>query len=97
MHNQQLSEAISGDNVGFKVKVPASDIKLGLVCGEQACDPPAECINFTVQMIIFNHPGKIHTCYQTAFDCHTAQVDRRQGKKVTEDPEWIQKYDATRR
>ena len=97
MHNQQLSEAISGDNVCFNVKVPTSDIKLGHVCGEQVCDPAAESINFTVQMIIFNHPCKIHICYQTVFDCHTAHVDRRHGKKVTEDSEWIQKYDATRR
>lgn len=105
MHHQQLPEAIPGDNVGFNVKVPASDIKRGHVCGEQARDPPAECINFTAQMIISNHPGKIHAGYQPVFDCHTAHVackfsklvqriDRRHGKKVTEDPEWIQKDDA---
>lgn len=105
MHHQQLPEAIPGDNVGFNVKVPASDIKRGHVCGEQARDPPAECVNFTAQMIISNHPGKIHAGYQPVFDCHTAHVackfaklvqriDRRHGKKVTEDPEWIQKDDA---
>jgi elongation factor 1-alpha len=56
-------------------------------------------------MIISNHPGKIHAGYQPVFDCHTAhiaakfdkliqRVDRRHGKKVTEEPEWIQKDDA---
>lgn len=105
MHHTQLPEAIPGDNVGFNVKVPASDLKRGYVCGEAARDPPAECVNFTAQMIISNHPGKIHAGYQPVFDCHTAHVackfatliqriDRRHGKKVTENPEYIQKDDA---
>jgi elongation factor 1-alpha len=56
-------------------------------------------------MIISNHPGKIHAGYQPVFDCHTAHIackfekliqrtDRRHGKKVTEEPEWIMKDDA---
>ncbi|OHT05707.1 Elongation factor 1-alpha 2 [Tritrichomonas foetus] len=105
MHHTQLPEAVPGDNVGFNVKIPVSDIKRGHVLGEQARDPPVECINFTAQMIISNHPGKIHAGYQPVFDCHTAhiackfakliqRIDRRHGKKVTEQPEWIQKDDA---
>ena len=56
-------------------------------------------------MIISNHPGKIHAGYQPVFDCHTAhiacrfdkliqRIDRRHGKKATENPEYIQKDDA---
>ncbi|OHS99766.1 Elongation factor 1-alpha [Tritrichomonas foetus] len=105
MHHTQLPEAGPGDNVGFNVKIPVSDIKRGHVLGEQARDPPVECVNFTAQLIISNHPGKIHAGYQPVFDCHTAhiackfakliqRIDRRHGKKVTEQPEWIQKDDA---
>ena len=90
MHHTQLPEAVPGDNIGFNVKIPVSDIKRGHVVGEVARDPPVECINFTAQMIISNHPGKIHAGYQPVFDC----IDRRHGKKVTEEPEWIQKDDA---
>ena len=106
MHHTQLPEAVPGDNIGFNVKnIPVSDIKRGFVVGESARDPPVACVNFTAQMIISNHPGKIHAGYQPVFDCHTAhiackfdkliqRIDRRHGKKVTENPEWIQKDDA---
>jgi elongation factor 1-alpha len=106
MHHTQLPEAIPGDNIGFNVKgVAAGDVKRGFVVGETARDPPQQCTSFTAQMIISNHPGKIHAGYQPVFDCHTAHIackfnkliqrtDRRHGKKVTEQPEWIQKDDA---
>jgi elongation factor 1-alpha len=106
MHHTQLPEAIPGDNIGFNVKgVAAGDVKRGFVVGETARDPPQQCASFTAQMIISNHPGKIHAGYQPVFDCHTAHIackfnkliqrtDRRHGKKVTEQPEWIQKDDA---
>nr|WDD38842.1 translation elongation factor 1-alpha [Spironympha kofoidi] len=106
MHHTQLAEAGPGDVIGFNVKgIPASDIKRGFVVGEVARDPPQQCVNFTAQMIISNHPGKIHAGYQPVFDCHTAhiackfatlvqRIDRRHGKKVTEAPEWVQKDDA---
>jgi elongation factor 1-alpha len=106
MHHAQLPEAVPGDNIGFNVKgVTASDIKSGFVVGETARDPPVQAVKFTAQMIITNHPGKIHAGYQPVFDCHTAHIacrfdeliqktDRRHGKKVTEAPEWVQKDDA---
>ena len=106
MHHEQLPEAGPGDNVGFNVKnVSVSDIKRGFVCGNVKENPPIECASFTAQMVISNHPGKIHAGYQPVFDCHTAhiackfdtliqRIDRRHGKKVTEEPEWIQKDDA---
>jgi len=106
MHHEAMPEAGPGNNIGFNVKnVSTSDIKRGYVCGDIKRDPPCETDNFTAQMVISNHPGKIHAGYQPVFDCHTAhiackfdtliqRIDRRQGKKVTENPEWIQKDDA---
>nr|BAM14416.1 elongation factor-1 alpha [Spirotrichonympha leidyi] len=106
MHHTQLPEAVPGDVIGFNVKgIPASDIKRGFVVGDVSRDPPKQCVSFEAQMIISNHPGKIHAGYQPVFDCHTAhiackfaklvqRIDRRHGKKVTEEPEWIQKDDA---
>jgi elongation factor 1-alpha len=106
MHHSQLAEAVPGDNVGFNVRgVGQKDVKSGYVVGETARDPPVQCVNFTAQMIISNHPGKIHAGYQPVFDCHTAhiackfdkliqRIDRRHGKKVTEEPEWIMKDDS---
>ena len=106
MHHTQLAEALPGDNVGFNVKnVPVSDIKRGYVVGDTTRDPPVQCLNFTAQMIISNHPGKIHAGYQPVFDCHTAhiackfekliqKIDRRHGKKVTEQPEFLQRDDG---
>ena len=105
MHHTQLPEAVPGDNVGFNVKVAASELKRGYVCGDQVQDPPVQCNSFTAQMVINNHPGKIHAGYQPVFDCHTAhiackfeklllRIDRRHGKKSFENPEFIQKDDA---
>jgi elongation factor 1-alpha len=75
MHHTALPEAISGDNIGFNVKgIVQSDIKREYVVGETARDPPAQCLSFTAQMIISNHPGKIHAGYQPVFDCHTAHI-----------------------
>ncbi|EAX95798.1 elongation factor 1 alpha [Trichomonas vaginalis G3] len=106
MHHESLPEALPGDNIGFNVKnVSTADVKRGYVVGDTKRDPPVECASFTAQMIISNHPGKIHAGYQPVFDCHTAhiackfdkliqRIDRRHGKKATENPEYIQKDDA---
>ena len=106
MHHEALAEALPGDNIGFNVKnVSTQDIKRGYVVGDTKRDPPCEAASFTAQMIISNHPGKIHAGYQPVFDCHTAhiacrfdkliqRIDRRHGKKTTENPEYIQKDDA---
>jgi elongation factor 1-alpha len=105
MRHTQLHEAIPGDNIGFNVKgVAAGDVKRGFVVGDTTRGPPQQCMSFVAQMIISNHPGKIHAGYQPVFDCHTAHIARksnklmqrirRRGKKVTEQPEWIQKDDA---
>nr|BAM14417.1 elongation factor-1 alpha [Holomastigotoides mirabile] len=106
MHHTALPEALPGDVIGFNIKgIAVSDVKRGFVVGEVARDPPRQAANFTAQMIISNHPGKIHAGYQPVFDCHTAhiackfetlvqRIDRRHGKKVTESPEWVMKDDA---
>jgi elongation factor 1-alpha len=106
MHHTQLPEAIPGDNISFNVKlVSAADVKRGFVVGEAVRDPQQQCTSFFAQMIISNHMGKIHAGYQPVFDCHSTHIackfnkliqrtDRRHGKKVTEEPEWIQKDDA---
>ena len=105
MHHTSIPKAVPGDNIGFNVRnVSTQDIKAGYVVGDTKRDPPAEAVSFTAQMIICNHPGKIHAGYQPLFDCHTAHVacrfekliqktDRRHGKKVIENPEYLQKDD----
>jgi elongation factor 1-alpha len=105
MHHVALPQAAPGDSIGFNVRnIAASEIQSGYVAGDVKDNPPVECISFQAQMIISDHPGQIHAGYQPVFDCHTAHVacrfdqlitriDRRHGKKVIENPEWIMKDD----
>jgi elongation factor 1-alpha len=106
MHHESLPEALPGGSIGFNVReIATSDIKRGSVVGDTKRDPPVELLSFTAQMIISNHHGKIRAGYQPVFDCHTAhiackydqllqRIDRRHGKKVAEESEWIHKDDA---
>lgn len=105
MFHHKINSAIPKNIVGICIDVPASKIICGDVCGEIERDPPVEIASFTAQMIICNHPGKIHAGYEPYFYCHSAhipccfeklvqRIDRRHGKKVFENPEWIQKDDA---
>jgi len=94
MHHEQLKEAVPGDNVGFNIKnVSVKDIRRGNVCGDSKNQPPSSCDDFTAQVIVLNHPGKICQGYTPVLDCHTAhiackfaelqdKIDRRTGKKV---------------
>jgi len=94
MHHEQLKEAVPGDNVGFNIKnVSVKDIRRGNVCGDSKNQPPSGCEDFTAQVIVLNHPGKICQGYTPVLDCHTAhiackfaelqeKIDRRTGKKV---------------
>lgn len=98
MHHESLTEALPGDNVGFNVKgVAANQIKRGFVASNAQDDPCREAVSFTGQIIIMNHPGKIHKGYTPIIDCHTCHVackfeelinrqDKRSGKVLEENP-----------
>jgi len=106
MHHESLTEALPGDNVGFNIKnVSVKDIRRGNVAGDSKNDPPAECDNFTAQVIILNHPGQIHAGYAPVLDCHTAhiackfkelitKVDRRSGQELEQTPKSVKSGDA---
>ncbi|KAF3830476.1 hypothetical protein GH733_004295 [Mirounga leonina] len=60
MQHEALSEALPGDNVGFNVKnISVKDVRCGSVAGDSKNDTPVEAADFTVQVIILNHPGQI--------------------------------------
>lgn len=106
MHHEVLPEAIPGDNVGFNVKnITVKDIKRGYVASDSKNDPAKECVNFTAQVIVMNHPGQISNGYAPVLDCHTAhiackfenikeKVDRRSGKVLEAEPKFIKSGDA---
>lgn len=96
-------EAVFGNEVAFKVKSPRCDRpQRGMVVGDPDRDPPQECLSFIAEMVILDHPGEIHAGYKSLCICHKACVpcrfdaliqrtDYRQGKRVIDSPEWIQK------
>ena len=106
MHHEQLAEALPGDNVGFNVKnVSVKDIRRGNVCGDSKKSPPEECLNFTAQVIVMNHPGRISNGYTPVLDCHTAhiackfaeiknKIDKRTNKVTEEFPKFLNTGDA---
>jgi len=106
MHHEQLEQAGPGDNVGFNVKnVSVKDLKRGFVASDAKNNPALGCVDFTAQVIVLNHPGKICNGYQPVFDCHTAhiackfaeimqKVDRRTGKSLEDAPKSIKTGDA---
>jgi len=106
MHHEALTEAVPGDNVGFNVKnISVKDIRRGYVASDSKNHPAAESANFTAQVIVLNHPGKICAGYTPVLDCHTAhiackfselleKVDRRTGKQVEEKPESVKSQEA---
>uniref|UniRef100_H2YJ50 Elongation factor 1-alpha n=1 Tax=Ciona savignyi TaxID=51511 RepID=H2YJ50_CIOSA len=106
MHHESLPEALPGDNVGFNVKnVSVKEIKRGNVAGDTKHDPPKAAESFVAQVIILNHPGQIRKGYAPVLDCHTAhiackfdelteKIDRRSGKKLEENPQFVKSGDA---
>lgn len=106
MHHSEVDKAQPGDNIGFNVKgLSVKDIRRGNVCGDAKNDPPLESENFTAQIIILNHPGEIRKGYSPVLDCHTAhiacrfdqiltKIDKRTGKVVEENPEFVKRNDA---
>ena len=106
MHHEQLPFASPGDNVGFSVRnISVKDIKRGYVCSDDKNDPCMEAASFDAQVIVLNHPNQIRNGYSPVLDCHTchtackfnmikAKIDRRTGKSVEDNPEFIKSGDA---
>jgi elongation factor 1-alpha len=96
----------AGDNIGFNVKnVSVKELKRGYVASDAQKDPASGAASFDAQVIVMNHPGKIHMGYTPVLDCHTAHVacrfdklitkmDRRSGKVLEENPSFIKTGDA---
>lgn len=106
MHHESLPQANPGDNVGFNIKgVTVKDLRRGFVCSDSKNDPGRDCLDFTAQVIVLNHPGQIRNGYTPVLDCHTshiaskfekitAKIDRRTGKELEKDPEFVKKGDC---
>ncbi|KAL3762018.1 hypothetical protein ACHAWU_002114 [Discostella pseudostelligera] len=106
VHHETLLEVGPGNNVGFNVKnVALKDLRRGDVASDANDNPASAVSSFEAQLIVMNHPGKISIGYCPVVDCHTAHVacsitsireklDRRSGKVVEENPEFIQNGDA---
>lgn len=103
IYGNQFEQAEQGEKTWFKVKISPEVIKRGFICGDPSCDPPYYCKSFTAEIIMLG-PGKIIAGYQPVFDIHTAhicckfskliqRIDRVNGNKVIDNPEWIQKND----
>jgi elongation factor 1-alpha len=106
MHHTNLLEAGPGDNIGFNVKhLAVSDLKRGYVASDAHKNPASGALDFEAQIIVMNHPGKIHAGYTPVLDCHTSHIacrfqelkckmDRRTGKVTEEHPAFIKTGDA---
>ncbi|PWA64351.1 elongation factor 1 alpha [Artemisia annua] len=106
MHSDGLSEAIPGDMVGFAVKeVGVKELKRGSVASHTKDDPAKGAASFTSQLIVMNHPGKIRIGYTPVLHCHTCHVpvkfdklltkiDRRTGKEIEPNPEFLKKDES---
>jgi elongation factor 1-alpha len=106
MHHTNIPQAVPGDNIGFNVKnVSVKELHRGMVACDLNKDPAAGAVSFEAQVIIMNHPGKIHVGYSPVIDCHTSHIacrfeeikvkmDRRTGKVLEENPSFIKTGDA---
>lgn len=106
MHHTNMPQALPGDNIGFNVKnVSVKELHRGYVACDARRDPASGAASFQAQIIVMNHPGKIHAGYTPVLDCHTAHVacrfdklmckmDRRTGKVLEENPVFVKTGDA---
>uniref|UniRef100_G1Q6D5 GTP-eEF1A C-terminal domain-containing protein n=1 Tax=Myotis lucifugus TaxID=59463 RepID=G1Q6D5_MYOLU len=108
MHQEALSEALPGDNVGFGIKnVSVKDVHHSNAVGDSKNDPPCsarEAADCTAQVIILNHPGQI-SAHAPTLDCHTAHIafkfakmkeiiDHHSGKMLEDGPKVLKFGDA---
>ena len=75
MRHEVLSDVKPGDNVGFNVRnVTIKDIRRGYVSSDAKNKPATGCENFTVQVIIMEHPGQIRKGCTPVLDCHASHI-----------------------
>ncbi len=106
VHHEERNEVGPGNNVGFNVKnVSIKDVRRGDVVSDANCDPACRVSSFEAQIVVMNHPGRITVGYCPVIDTHTAHVacrfenireklDRRTGKVVETNPEYLRNGDA---
>jgi len=105
MHNEEIPQALPGDNIGFNVRgIGKDDVRRGDVCGA-ADNPPAVAEEFSAQIVVLQHPSAITIGYTPVFHCHTAQtactftelvkkLDPRTGQTLEENPTFLKAGDA---
>lgn len=106
VHHTEVDQAGPGENVGFHCKnVTTEDIRRGHVASDANNEPATGVSSFEAQVIIMNHAGQISNGYAPVIDCHTAHVscsfhdikskmDRKTGKVLEENPEFVKQGDA---
>jgi len=106
MHHNSVSDAFPGDNVGCNVRgISAKEMKRGSVIGNSKDDPPMEAVSFVAQIIVISHQNEIRAGYCPIIDCGTshvackfekliAKVNKRDGKVIEENPEFIKNGDS---
>jgi len=105
MHHETLSQAVPGDNVGFNVRgVGKKDVKRGDVAGP-VDNPPTVAEEFTVQLVVLQHPSAITVGYTPVLHVHTTQVacqftelvkkvDPKTGGTLEEKPQFLKTGDV---
>jgi elongation factor 1-alpha len=106
VHHEERNEVGPGNNVGFNVRnVSIKDVRRGDVVSDANDNPARRVTSFEAQIVVMNHPGRITVGYCPVIDCHTAHVacrfenireklDRRTGKVVETNPEYLRNGDA---
>ena len=106
--NEALSEAKPGDKVGFNVRnVIVKDIWRGYVASDTKNKLARAGYDiFEAQVIIMTHTGQVSKGYTAVLDCHTSHIackfnkllqklDRRMGKELDAEPEYIKNGEAS--
>ncbi len=75
MHREQVSEAIPGYNVNFKVKsLCVTDIKRGFVASNAKKVSVTDKEFFKAQVIVMNHHGLFINDFNPVLDSHTSHI-----------------------